>query len=278
MIRKITVVGMGSVGKSIALTLAENNCEVAVITRRGLKGFQDLDNLIEKAIENHKTTLAKSDLLSRISWTTDFNNNLGDPDLIIEAIKEDLHEKQWLFKKLDKIYSPEVVLSSVTSSLSITAISKFMGNPERMVGLHFFRPTNVMKLVEIVPGKCTSSKTIEESKIFIEKIGKTPMVVPDTPGFIVNRILFTMIKEAIHVLEEGKVQAVDIDLAMKLGANHPMGPLSLADFIGLDNCLRILGNLYRKTHSPEYKPPQLLIQKVKENNLGRKTGRGFFNY
>jgi 3-hydroxybutyryl-CoA dehydrogenase len=277
LIKKIVVVGMGSVGKSISLALAQNNCNVIVITRRGQKGFQNLRNFIE-TVESHKTLQSKSEILSRISWVRDFCEESRDPELVIEAVREDLCEKQQLFKKMDKIYSPDVILSSVTSSLSITEIAKFMVRPERMVGLHFFNPANVMKLVEVIPGENTSKETVEKAKIFVQEIGKTPLITPDIPGFIVNRILFAMINEAIRLLGEGQVSAGDIDAAMKLGVNHPMGPLSLADFIGLDNCLNILENLHEKTKSTEYRPHPLLIQKVKENNLGRKTGKGFFSY
>ncbi len=277
MIKKIVVVGMGSAGKSISLALAQNNCNVIVITRRGQKGFQNLKNFIEK-VESHQTLQSKSETISRISWVCDFSEESRDAELVIEAVREDLCEKQQLFKKMDKIYSPDVILSSVTSSLSITEIAKFMIRPDRMVGLHFFNPANVMKLVEVIPGENTSEETVEKAKVFVQEIGKTPLITPDIPGFIVNRILFAMINEAIRLLGEGRVSADDIDLAMKLGANHPMGPLSLADFIGLDNCLIILENLYEKTKSAEYAPHPLLIKKVKENNLGRKTGNGFFSY
>jgi 3-hydroxybutyryl-CoA dehydrogenase len=275
--KKIVVVGIGTAGKSISLALAQNNYNVTVITRRGENGFQDLRNFIE-TVESHKTLQSKSEALSRISWARDFCEESHDPELVIEAVRENLREKQQLFKKMDKIYSPDIMLSSATSSLSVTEIAKFMVNPERMIGLHFFNPANVMKLVEIIPGEKTSMETVEKAKMFVQDIGKTPLVTPDIPGFIVNRILFAMINEAICLLGEGQVLARDIDEAMKLGVNHPMGPLSLADFIGLDNCLVILENLHEKTKSPEYKPHPLLIQKVKENDLGRKTGRGFFNY
>ena len=277
MIKKIAVVGLGTVGKSISLALAQSNCNVLVISRRGENGFKSLRNFIE-TVESHKTLQSKNKILSRISWQSDFCEETPKTELVIEAVRENLREKQQLFKKMDKIYSSEIILSSVTSSLRITEIAKFMDAPERMVGLHFFNPANIMKLVEIIPGEKTSKETIEKAKAFVQDIGKTPLVAPDTPGFIVNRILFAMINEAIRLLCEGQVSAEDIDLAMKLGANHPMGPLSLADFIGLDNCLIILENLHKKTNCSEYKPHPLLIKKVKENNLGRKTGEGFFSY
>ena len=269
---------MGTIGKSIILELAQKNYEVIVVTRRGQKGFEDICSFIEKAVKAHKAIKSKSEILSRISVVSDFSKETGNPELVIEAVREDLNEKQQLFKKMDKIYPSNVILSSVTSSLSITEIAQFMDMPDRMVGLHFFNPANVMKLVEIIPGEKTSEETIKKAQLFVKKIGKTPLITPDIPGFIVNRLLFAMINEAIALLSEAKVSAEDIDVAMKLGANHPMGPLSIADFIGLDNCLRILENLHKKTKRPEYIPHQLLIQKVKNNNLGRKTGKGFFCY
>jgi 3-hydroxybutyryl-CoA dehydrogenase len=147
-----------------------------------------------------------------------------------------------------------------------------------MIGLHFFNPAHIIKLVEVIPSEKTSEETVEKAKTFAEEIGKTPLIVQDQPGFLVNRILFAMINEAIDILQNGKISAEDIDAAMKLGANHPMGPLHLADFVGLDICLEIFENLYAQTKRNEYKPHPILIQKVKENNLGRKTGRGFFEY
>lgn len=275
---KIIVVGVGTIGKSIILELAQKNYEVIVVTRRGQKGFEDICSFIEKAVKAHKAIKSKSEILSRISVVSDFSKETENPELVIEAVREDLNEKQQLFKKMDKIYPLNVILSSVTSSLSITEIAQFMDMPNRMVGLHFFNPANVMKLVEIIPGEKTSEETIKKAQLFVKKIGKTPLITPDIPGFIVNRLLFAMINEAIALLSEAKVSAEDIDVAMKLGANHPMGPLSIADFIGLDNCLRILEKLHKKTKRPEYMPHQLLIQKVKNNNLGRKTGKGFFCY
>jgi 3-hydroxybutyryl-CoA dehydrogenase len=278
LIKKVAIIGLGSVGKSLTLTLAQQKYSVVAVTRRGEKGFEDLSNFIEKALERYGVDQNKCEILSRITCVPDFCKESQDVELVIEAVKENLIEKQQLFKIMDKIYPEDVVLSSVTSSLSISEIAQFMNKPDRMVGLHFFNPVHVMNLVEIIPGKNTSDETLKKAKIFIDNIGKTPLITPDTPGFIVNRILFAMINEAIGLLEEGNVSARDIDVAMKLGANHPIGPLSLADLIGLDNCLIILENLHKKTKNPEYSPHSLLIQKVKENNLGRKTRQGFFSY
>lgn len=278
MTRKVAVIGLGTIGKSIALTLAQANHEVTVITRRGEKGFLDLSNFIENEVKKHRTQKTKEEIHSKITFSDNYYKLPNDTELIIEATKENLYEKQKIFESLDQIYAEDVILSSTTSSLTIIEISRFMSKPERMIGLHFFNPAHIMKLVEIVPGEKTAEETVKKAKVIVEEIGKTPLITLDTPGFIVNRILFAMINEAIRLLGEGQASAEDIDTAMKLGANHPMGPLSLADFIGLDTCLSILENLYEKTKSTKYKPYPLLTQKVKENNLGRKTGSGFFNY
>jgi 3-hydroxybutyryl-CoA dehydrogenase len=271
--KKIVVVGLGNIGKSISLTLAQSNCNVVAVTRRGSKGFTDFCNFVENAVKGNKTRKSKDEILSRVSWVVNFAEVPRDPELVIEAIKEDLNEKQRLFAKIDHIFLPKVVLSSSTSSLSITQISRLMVRSDRMVGLHFFNPAHIMNLVEVIPGEKTSETTTEKAKTFVDEIGKTPIVVPDQPGFLVNRLLFPMINEAISVLAEEKILAEDIDKAMKLGANHPMGPLRLADLVGLDVCLTIFENLYEKTKSPQYKPHPLLIQKVKDNNLGRKSQR-----
>jgi 3-hydroxybutyryl-CoA dehydrogenase len=278
MMRTVTVVGLGTVGKNIVLTLAQSNCKVVVVTRRGERGFEDLCAYIERLINDKKIGKTKREILSRISWTKAFSGKALDSELVIEAVKENLVEKQELFTKMDKIYAKDVILSSVTSSLSITELSQYANYPERIVGLHFFNPVYIMKLVEVVPGAKTSAETINSSIEFVKEIGKVPIVIPDQPGFLVNRLLFAMINEAINELADGKISAQDIDLALKLGANHPIGPLHLADLIGLDVCLEILDNLFARDKSPRYRPNPLLVLKVKENCLGRKTGRGFFDY
>jgi 3-hydroxybutyryl-CoA dehydrogenase len=276
--RTITVVGLGTVGKNLTLTLAQSNCNVVVVTRRGKSGFEDFCNFIEKLISENRILKTKNEILSRVSWTKDFSGEALNSKIIIEAVKENLNEKQELFKKMDQIYSSDVILSSVTSSLSITEISQYTSSPQRIVGFHPFNPVYIMKLVEVIPGDKTSQQTINSVKEFVQEIGKVPIVVPDQPGFLVNRLLFVMINEAINALAEGNISAQDIDLAMKLGANHPIGPLHLADLIGLDVCLEILNNLHAKENSARYKPNPLLVEKVKNNDLGRKTGKGFFEY
>lgn len=276
--KKIVVVGMGTIGKSIALALAQNGHNVIVLTRRGEKGFLTLCNYIDKVVQNKKVQKSTNEIMAAITWIDDLSRIPCDADLLIEAIKEDLLEKQLLFKKLDVICSPTMILSSNTSSLGITEISRFMAHPERMLGVHFFNPAHVIKLVEIIPGEKTSEQTTGKAEKLLEELGKIPLVVPDQPGFIVNRLLFLTINEAINMLGEGKLVAEEIDMAVHAGLNHPMGPLHLADFLGLDVCLTILENLHERTHNPQYKPNALLVQKVRNNNLGKKTGKGFFEY
>ncbi len=275
--RKVVVVGLGNIGKSIAVALAENNCLVTVITRRGETGYHDLCNFIERLASGNKLNISKSELLSRVLFGNNFSGVSPDADFVIEATEEDLKEKQELFQKIDRIYPSNVILCSVTSSLSINEIAGLMHTPERMVGLHFFNPAYLMKLVEIVANERTAPETVNKAIVFVKGIDKLPIVVADKPGFLVNRILFTMINEAIRLLDDGKFQAEDIDMAMKFGANHPMGPLHLADFIGLDVCLAILENL-SNIYGNKYEPHPLLVEKVKNHELGRKTGRGFFEY
>jgi 3-hydroxybutyryl-CoA dehydrogenase len=278
MIRKVAVIGMGTIGKSIALTLAQTNCEVTIITRRGKEGFLDLSSYIEKEVEKHRTQKSKEEIHSKIAFCENYRKLPRDTELIIEAKEENLNEKQRIFESLDRIYAENVILSSTTSSLSISEISRFTSKPERTIGLHFFNPAHIMKLVEVVPRDKTSEETVKKVKIFLDEIGKTPVVVPDQPGFLVNRLLFSTINEAITVLGDGKISAEEIDIAIRLGLRHPMGPLHLADFVGLDVCLTTLENLYKRTKKTQYKPHPLLIQKVKRNDLGRKTGKGFFVY
>jgi 3-hydroxybutyryl-CoA dehydrogenase len=276
--KKIVIVGMGTIGKSIALALAQNGHNVTVVTRRGEKGFLSLRNYIDKVVQSGKVRKSTSEILTVISWIDDASKIPYDADLLIETVKEDLLEKQLLFKKLDAICPSTMILSSNTSSLSIAEISRSMTRPERMLGVHFFNPAQVIKLVELIPGEKTSKDTVRKASMLLEELGKIPLIVPDQPGFVVNRLLFLTINEAINTLEEGKLAPEEIDMAIQLGLNHPMGPLHLADFLGLDVCLTILENLYGKTRNPQYKPNALLVQKVRSNNLGKKTGKGFFVY
>ena len=276
MVEKVAVIGLGTIGKSIALHVAQTNHEVVVVTRRGQEGFNVLSSFIEKEAEKHRTLKSKDEILAKISCVDSLLNVPSDTELFIEAITEDLSQKQLLFKQIERL-STDAIFCSNTSSLKIVDISKLMQKPDRMIGLHFFNPAHVIKLLEIIPSQKTSQQTVEKAKAFAEELGKTSLIVQDQPGFVVNRVLFSMINEAIVMLQNG-TSAEDIDAGMRLGANHPIGPLHLADFIGLDITLQVFENLYAQTSRCEYKPQPLLIQKVKEHNLGRKTGKGFFEY
>jgi 3-hydroxybutyryl-CoA dehydrogenase len=275
-IKKVAVVGMGTIGKSIALQVAQTNHEVMIVTRHGQEGFDSLRRFVEKETQKHKTQKSQDEILAKMSCVNTLSELPSDTQLFIEAITEELTQKQRLLQQLERL-SKGAIFCSNTSSLRIVDISKLMQTPERMIGFHFFNPAHTIKLVEIIPSQKTSQETIEKAKAFAEELGKTSLIAQDQPGFIVNRVLFSMINEAIGMLQDG-LSAEDIDAGMRLGANHPMGPLHLADFIGLDITLQVFENLYGQTSRCEYKPQPLLIQKVKEHNLGRKTGRGFFEY
>ena len=199
-------------------------------------------------------------------------------DVVIEAAVEDLDVKRSIFSKLDGIVSPGCILATNTSSLSVTAVASAVGSPDKVVGLHFFNPVPRMALIEIIRGAATSDETYEAAKALSERLGKTGVTVNEYPGFVVNRILIPMINEAVFMLQEGVASAEDIDTAMKLGANHPMGPLALADLIGLDVCLAIMELLRDEMGEGKYRPAPLLRKMVRAGKLGRKSGEGFFRY
>ena len=215
--------------------------------------------------------------LPRIIGTLDMQD-AAKADVVIEAAVEKLDVKRSLFSKLSGIVSPECILATNTSSLSITAVASAVGRPDKVVGLHFFNPVPRMALIEIIRGAATSDETYEAAKALSERLGKTAVTVNEYPGFVVNRILIPMINEAVFMLQEGVASAEDIDTAMKLGANHPMGPLALADLIGLDVCLAIMELLRDEMGEGKYRPAPLLRKLVRAGRLGRKSGEGFFRY
>lgn len=223
------------------------------------------------------TEETKEDILSRISGTTDMNL-AADCDLVVEAAIENMKIKKEIFAELDKICKPETILASNTSSLSITEVASATNRPEKVIGMHFFNPAPVMKLVEIIRGMATSQETFDAVKELSVAIGKEPVEVEEAPGFVVNRILIPMINEASFILQEGIASVEDIDTAMKYGANHPMGPLALGDLIGLDVCLAIMDVLYNETGDTKYRSSSILRKYVRAGWLGRKSGRGFYNY
>ena len=223
------------------------------------------------------TEETKNAVLANITTTTDYKA-LADSDLIIEAAVETMDLKKELFKELDELCKPEAVLASNTSSLSITEIAACTNRPDKVIGMHFFNPATVMKLVEIIKGQKTSDEVTNSITELAKSIGKVPVLVNEAPGFVVNRILIPMVNEGIGILADGVATKEEIDEAMKLGANHPMGPLALGDLIGLDVCLAIMEVLHEEFGDDKYRPHPLLKKMVRANLLGRKTGEGFYKY
>ena len=276
---KIGIIGAGTMGRGIALTFAQKEEHQVLLCDMDLE-------LAEQALEQLKKELARyiaKDIINKELYESMLNRiSIGVKedachcDLVIEAIQEKTSTKQKLFSCLDAICKKDTIFASNTSSLSITKLKEGLKRP--LIGLHFFNPVPIMKLVEIITTEDTSPELVEKMSNLAISLGKTPVLAKDHPGFIVNRILIPMINEASGVLASGTATAEDIDLAMKLGANHPIGPLALADLIGVDVCLAILEVFYQETNDEKYQPNELLIKMVEQGKLGRKTGIGFFQY
>lgn len=279
--KKICVLGAGTMGAGIAQAFAVKGYEVVLrdikdeFVERGLNG---INKGLSKLVAKGKMTQEDMDaILARLTGTVDLNM-AADCDLIIEAAVENMKIKREIFAELDKICKPETILASNTSSLSITEVATATTRPDKVIGMHFFNPAPVMKLVEIIRGMATSQETFDAVKEVSVAIGKDPVEVAEAPGFVVNRILIPMINEAVGIYAEGIASAEDIDKAMMLGANHPMGPLALGDLVGLDICLAIMDVLYTETGDTKYRAHSLLRKYVRAGWLGRKSGRGFHNY
>lgn len=275
-IKTIGVMGTGVMGKGITILLLKSGFNVILKSRsyNALKvAMTEIDAKLSKAFIPEE----KRNIMSRFKPTNNFSD-LKDADLIIECIIEDEKEKVRVFQELERACTNDVILSTNTSSLSIDKLAATLSKPDRFIGIHFFNPVEKMQLVEIVRSRHTSEKTLEIALSFIRKIGKIPIIIYDSPGFIVNRSLFIFLNESLKLLEGNIASVEDIDLAIKLGLNHPMGPFELMDLIGLDVCLSIMENLYRRTNDPHFKPSEILRQMVKNGNLGRKTGKGFYSY
>lgn len=280
-IRKIGVIGAGIMGSGIALVNAMNGYEVVLndLNENFLnRGIEKIEKFLKKSVEIKKITeTERKKILSKIKTTIKLGD-IKDCDIVIEAIPESITLKKKLFTKLDKICPQKVIFASNTSTISITELAQKTKRQDKFIGMHFFNPVPLMKLVEIVKGKKTSKETIKKVVELAEKLGKTPLLVNDSPGFVSNRILFPMINEAIYCLEEKVAEKEVIDSIMKIGMNHPMGPLELADLIGLDTCLSILEELEKRFANKKYKPCPLLKKMVKRGLLGKKTRKGFYKY
>ena len=278
---KIFVLGAGTMGAGIAQAFAAKGYEVILrdikdeFVDRGLAGINK--NLSKLVAKEKITEEVKEDILSRISGTTDIRL-AEDCDLVIEAAVENMQIKKQIFKELDEICGENTILATNTSSLSITDVASATKRPDKVIGMHFFNPAPVMKLVEVIKGMATSQETFDIVKEVAQKIGKTPVEVAEAPGFVVNRILIPMINEAFGIMAEGIASPEDIDQAMMLGANHPMGPLALGDLVGLDVCLAIMDVLYTETGDTKYRAHSLMRKYVRAGWLGRKTGRGVYQY
>lgn len=278
---KIGILGSSTMGRGLIQHIANCGFDVVFRARRQESVDQALvyiEGQYDFMISRGWLAAEKKDEnLARIKGSTNINI-IKDADFIIEAATEDMEVKKELFRELGKLCRPDIVLATNTSSLSITEIASVTENPERVLGMHFFNPAPVMKLVEVIPGYNTSDASIAAAKKLAEDLQKTPVEIKESPGFVVNRMLIPMINECVAVLAENIASAEDIDKAMQLGANHPMGPLALADLVGLDICLRVMETLHEELGEDKYRPHPLLRKMVRAGKLGQKSGEGFYKY
>ena len=280
-IQKVMVIGAGQMGSGIAQVCAQAGYDVTLNDLKGdfvERGLSSIGKNLARAVEKGRMSADEKDQVTgRLSSSTDLQDAKG-VDLVIEAAVENMDIKKTIFAQLDEIAPEHTILATNTSSLPITEIAAATNRPQQVIGMHFMNPVPVMKLVEIIRGLATTDEVYASIEDMTNKLHKTPVEVEDFPGFVANRILMPMINEAVYTLYEGVASKEDIDSVMKLGMNHPMGPLTLADFIGLDTCLYIMETLHEGFGDDKYRPCPLLRKYVKAGWLGRKTGRGFYEY
>jgi 3-hydroxybutyryl-CoA dehydrogenase len=278
---RLGVVGAGFMGTGIAESAAAAGIEVALyepIEPQVAKSRERIATSLERAVSGGKRSSEEAEaLLARITWSHELDS-IADAELVIEAVVEDIEVKVKTFAELDRLLAQDVVIASNTSSIPIAGLAASTGRPERVLGLHFFSPVPVMKLVEVVVGIETSDETVERAEAFAERIGKTAIRTKDRSGFVVNFLLVPFLMAAVRMYEEGFASREDIDEGMKLGCGHPMGPLALCDLIGLDVLYSVCDSLYEEFKRDEYAPPPLMKRMVVSGHLGRKTGRGFYEY
>jgi 3-hydroxybutyryl-CoA dehydrogenase len=281
-IKKIAVIGAGLMGSGIAQVAAQSGYEVNLmdVEQRFIdKGVGAIEGNLKRSVGKGKMLQVDADAVrDKIKTFLSIPDAVGDVDVVIEAVIEIMDLKRSVFKDLDAAAKESTIFATNTSGLSITEMAAVTGRPDRVVGMHFFNPVPVMKLVEVIRGFATSDSSVEIIKNLSAKMGKTAIEVQEAPGFVVNRILVPMIIEAVFVLQEGLASAAEIDDGMKLGANHPIGPLALADLVGLDTLLHVQEHLYEEFADPKYRPPGLLKKMVRASKLGRKSGEGFYSY
>jgi 3-hydroxybutyryl-CoA dehydrogenase len=280
--KKVAVIGAGTMGNGIAHVFAQSGYDVNLIdiSEQALaRGIDTISKNMDRQVKKETMTEAdKSASLGRIQTFTDLAAGVADRALVVEAATENLELKLKIFTHMDKYSPAEAILATNTSSISITKIASATQRPSKVIGMHFMNPVPLMKLIEIIKGYDTTAEVLEDIMALSRDLGKDPVEVNDYPGFVANRILMPMINEAIYTLYEGVAGRDEIDTVMRLGMNHPMGPLTLADFIGLDVCLAILRVLHEGFGNPKYAPCPLLVNMVNAGHLGRKTGRGFYDY